>query len=119
MWWRKKTDHPEHQVLRCSFCNKWQHDVERLIAGPKLFICDECVEICNDIIADDKRVSKSAGATRVRGAEEPIPWPKRIECALCHVAIPTGDGIAITGNRGTVCADCVKAVAAMVPHREL
>jgi ATP-dependent Clp protease ATP-binding subunit ClpX len=42
-------------VLRCSFCNKDQNDVRKLIAGPTVFICDECVEVCNDIIADDNR----------------------------------------------------------------
>jgi len=43
------------EVLRCSFCNKDQNDVRKLIAGPTVFICDECVEVCNDIIADDRR----------------------------------------------------------------
>ena len=42
-------------VLRCSFCNKDQNDVRKLIAGPTVFICDECVDVCNDIIADDNR----------------------------------------------------------------
>ncbi len=49
----KKNGDPE--VLRCSFCNKDQSDVRKLIAGPTVFICDECVEVCNDIIADDNR----------------------------------------------------------------
>jgi ATP-dependent Clp protease ATP-binding subunit ClpX len=43
------------EALRCSFCNKDQNDVRKLIAGPTVFICDECVEVCNDIIADDNR----------------------------------------------------------------
>src|SRR6188508_813263 len=42
----------ETEILRCSFCNKDQNDVRKLIAGPTVFICDECVEVCNDIIAD-------------------------------------------------------------------
>ncbi len=46
----------ESEVLRCSFCNKDQNDVRKLIAGPTVFICDECVDVCNDIIADDRRV---------------------------------------------------------------
>ena len=40
-------------VLRCSFCNKSQRDVKKLIAGPTVYICDECVDICLDIIAED------------------------------------------------------------------
>jgi len=46
----------ETEILRCSFCNKDQNDVRKLIAGPTVFICDECVDVCNDIIADDRRV---------------------------------------------------------------
>mgnify|MGYP006276103831 CR=1 FL=1 len=56
----KKSGEPEG--LRCSFCNKDQNDVRKLIAGPTVFICDECVNVCNDIIADDNRVEKSTAA---------------------------------------------------------
>ncbi|MBI2150985.1 MAG: ATP-dependent Clp protease ATP-binding subunit ClpX, partial [Acidobacteria bacterium] len=41
-------------VLRCSFCNKSQNDVRKLIAGPTVFICDECVGVCQDIIDEDQ-----------------------------------------------------------------
>ena len=41
-------------VLRCSFCNKSQNDVRKLIAGPTVFICDECVAVCQDIIDEDQ-----------------------------------------------------------------
>src|SRR5262245_22383718 len=58
MWWRKKAHRPERPPLRCSFCNKLQDEVPKLIAGPGVFICDECVEVCNDIIADDERFEK-------------------------------------------------------------
>ena len=44
-------------TLYCSFCGKSQHEVRKLIAGPTVFICDECVELCNDIIREE---SKSA-----------------------------------------------------------
>jgi len=39
-------------VLRCSFCGKSEHEVKKLVAGPNVFICDECVEICNQVMAD-------------------------------------------------------------------
>ncbi len=42
-------------TLYCSFCGKSQHEVRKLIAGPTVFICDECVELCNDIIARSTR----------------------------------------------------------------
>ena len=45
-------------VLRCSFCNKSQRDVKKLIAGPTVYICDECVDICLDIIAEDRMLEQ-------------------------------------------------------------
>jgi len=55
---------PGEKLLYCSFCNKSQHEVRKLIAGPSVFICDECIDLCNDIIrdeiaADDKSAAKS------------------------------------------------------------
>jgi hypothetical protein len=74
------TSGPEpSSTLHCSFCGKSQHDVRKLVAGPKVFICDECVELCNEIIgneeilnllaADDEREDKSypAAFAYVRG----------------------------------------------------
>lgn len=48
-------------VLRCSFCSKCQNDVKKLIAGPNVYICDECVDVCNEIIADDVIMSPAGG----------------------------------------------------------
>ncbi len=44
---------PGEKTLYCSFCGKSQHEVKKLIAGPSVFICDECIELCNDIIRDE------------------------------------------------------------------
>ena len=66
----KKNGDPE--VLRCSFCNKDQSDVRKLIAGPTVFICDECVEVCNDIIADDNRFE-------TRSQRSTLPTPMEIK----------------------------------------
>jgi ATP-dependent Clp protease ATP-binding subunit ClpX len=41
------------KLLYCSFCGKSQHEVKKLIAGPSVFICDECIELCNDIVRDE------------------------------------------------------------------
>ena len=45
-------------ILYCSFCGKSQHEVRKLIAGPTVFICDECVELCMDIIKEDSKNNK-------------------------------------------------------------
>src|SRR5258708_25337959 len=46
-------------ALKCSFCGKSQNDVRKLIAGPTVYICDECIELCNDIIAEEWEEEKS------------------------------------------------------------
>ena len=48
-----KGDQDNGKLLYCSFCGKSQHEVRKLIAGPSVFICDECVELCNDIIREE------------------------------------------------------------------
>src|SRR5690606_14676105 len=47
-------------LLYCSFCGKSQHEVRKLIAGPSVYVCDECVELCNDIIKDELQEEASA-----------------------------------------------------------
>ena len=42
------------QILHCSFCGKSQHEVRKLIAGPSVFVCNECVDLCNDIIREEE-----------------------------------------------------------------
>src|SRR6266571_4531396 len=48
-------------TLRCSFCGKSQNDVRKLIAGPTVYICDECIELCNDIIAEESKLEEAMG----------------------------------------------------------
>jgi ATP-dependent Clp protease ATP-binding subunit ClpX len=50
-------------TLYCSFCGKSQHEVKKLIAGPTVFICDECVELCMDIIREENKTSLVRPAT--------------------------------------------------------
>ena len=44
----------QEKLLYCSFCGKSQHEVKKLIAGPSVFICDECIALCNEIIRDER-----------------------------------------------------------------
>ena len=57
------------RLLYCSFCGKSQHEVRKLIAGPSVFICDECVELCNDIIREEIQEKSSSGV----GSKLPVP----------------------------------------------
>ena len=60
------------KLLYCSFCGKSQHEVKKLIAGPSVFICDECIELCNDIIREEVHV------TEVKNAKADLPVPMEI-----------------------------------------
>ena len=71
----KSTNENSKNTLYCSFCGKSQHEVKKLIAGPTVFICDECVELCMDIIKEE---SKSHVLTRNSG----VPSPSDIEKTL-------------------------------------
>ncbi|MBP6096062.1 MAG: ATP-dependent Clp protease ATP-binding subunit ClpX [Methyloversatilis sp.] len=61
------------KLLYCSFCGKSQHEVKKLIAGPSVFICDECIDLCNDIIRDEIS-SEQTG----KGSRGDLPSPKEI-----------------------------------------
>lgn len=69
------TNASDEKLLYCSFCGKSQHEVKKLIAGPSVFICDECVDLCNDIIREE---AQSTDAEKT--AEKKLPTPKEI-CA--------------------------------------
>jgi len=54
---------PQAGVYYCSFCGKSQHDVRKLVAGPTVFICDECVAICAEIVGEQKGAARAPEAT--------------------------------------------------------
>jgi ATP-dependent Clp protease ATP-binding subunit ClpX len=56
---------PQGEMLRCSFCGKSQDEVKKLIAGPTVYICDECIELCNDIILEEGAAEKSKAFKRL------------------------------------------------------
>jgi len=63
-------DKEEKEKLFCSFCGKNQHEVRKLIAGPTVFICDECVELCTDIIKEESKTSLIKSSTNVPSPSE-------------------------------------------------
>ena len=75
---RGKSD--DGKLLYCSFCGKSQHEVRKLIAGPSVFVCDECVELCNDIIREelDDRADRS---------NDKLPKPQEIKAVLDEYVI--------------------------------
>jgi ATP-dependent Clp protease ATP-binding subunit ClpX len=69
------------KLLYCSFCGKSQHEVRKLIAGPSVFICDECVDLCNDIIREEIQENTH------EGSGEKLPTPKEIAGTLDEYVI--------------------------------
>jgi len=70
------------KLLYCSFCGKSQHEVKKLIAGPAVYICDECIELCNDIVRDEV-----AGEQGGKGNKSDLPTPKEISALLDQYVI--------------------------------
>ncbi|MGA0115826.1 MAG: ATP-dependent Clp protease ATP-binding subunit ClpX [Burkholderiales bacterium] len=70
------------KLLYCSFCGKSQHEVRKLIAGPSVFICDECIELCNDIIREEIQGDQGA-----KGAKSDLPVPHEIRDILNQYVI--------------------------------
>ncbi len=70
------------KLLYCSFCGKSQHEVRKLIAGPSVFICDECIELCNDIIREEIQGDKGG-----KGAKSDLPVPHEIRSILDQYVI--------------------------------
>ena len=75
-----KQNSGDDKLLYCSFCGKSQHEVRKLIAGPSVFICDECVELCNDIIREEIQ------GTTTEGRKE-LPKPHEIKQSLDEYVI--------------------------------
>ncbi len=70
------------KLLYCSFCGKSQHEVRKLIAGPSVFICDECIELCKDIIREETQGDQSG-----KGAKSDLPVPHEIRSILDQYVI--------------------------------
>ncbi|WP_343639562.1 ATP-dependent Clp protease ATP-binding subunit ClpX [Roseateles sp.] len=80
----EKKGNSSEKVLYCSFCGKSQHEVKKLIAGPSVFICDECIELCNDIIRDEVPAETAAGG---RASKSDLPVPSEIKTTLDQYVI--------------------------------
>jgi hypothetical protein len=104
-------------VPRCSFCNKSQDDVQKLIAGPSVYICDECVEVCEDIIAREREQSTVNVTDEQTTNETPLKSVPVVQCPLCRMPMSVGDGVMV-GNRGMLCPACVGEVQAIRRERQ-
>ena len=82
--------------MRCSFCNKTQNEVRKLIAGPKVHICEECVDLCIDILKEEL-------------------GKKPQNCLLCGLTKEMQEMTRIP-SRGHICGSCLDEVRAVIEH---
>jgi len=73
----EKKGSSSEKTLYCSFCGKSQHEVKKLIAGPSVFVCDECIDLCNEIIRDELPAGENVSETR-----SDLPTPAEIKATL-------------------------------------
>lgn len=93
------------ELLRCSFCNKNQRDVKKLVAGPNVYICNECVDICLDILnAPPEPYSDTPAESAERSNIV-------ANCSICRLPFDLAKGLHLE-TRGILCPACVHAVQA-------
>ncbi len=80
----EKKGSSSEKTLYCSFCGKSQHEVKKLIAGPSVFVCDECIELCNEIIRDELPATTETDAKDIKGD---LPTPADIKANLDNYVI--------------------------------
>src|SRR5207249_10947991 len=95
--------------LVCSFCGKSQDEVRKLIAGPIVYICDECIDLCNDIIAEE--VELEGAASPVASLNTPT-W-----CRVCRLP-KSADEVVAVSELGFVCHRCVDMIRAATDDPE-
>jgi ATP-dependent Clp protease ATP-binding subunit ClpX len=112
---RKRNPEADEPILRCSFCNQSQADVRKLVAGPNVFICDECVQVCSSITLDDDPPSAAEQAPSQQSTRSTVIVP----CKLCELKFPLEDAL-VVAERGFLCPGCILAVnAALAQKREI
>jgi len=80
----EKKGSSSEKLLYCSFCGKSQHEVKKLIAGPSVFICDECIDLCNEIIRDEATATEKDATAATRSD---LPTPHEIRVSLDQYVI--------------------------------
>jgi hypothetical protein len=113
-----QSEPPQETILRCSFCNKSQRDVWKLVAGPAVRICNECVEICVDVLDRDVILEpgSKAGPDSVPAVTAPRSTLAPLSCALCHTRTPAENAI-LFPDRGWICSSCMVVIELYLDSR--
>lgn len=114
---RTPNDNAGTPVFHCSFCNKSQRDVRRLIAGPNVYICDECVDICLDILAEERKDRREASASKEAEGQRSWARSNASFCALCRLPVTVAEAIVVEG-RGLICKGCRGEIEAAIAREK-
>ena len=103
------------EELHCSFCNKSQRYVRKLVSGPNVQICDECVDICVDVLAEDRKGETPAPASPPDSVGYAPTSAIHVvsTCSLCRMPTPVEHMLAVH-SRGALCPGCIGAIEAAV-----
>jgi hypothetical protein len=103
---------------RCSFCDKAQGAVDKLIAGPAVHICGDCVQTCVEIMADDAQAARYRDPSEGAASREPNDSGQSLDvaCALCGTRTQLDEAMPIA-EHGFLCPDCVNAVESAIAAR--
>jgi hypothetical protein len=104
-------------VPRCSFCNKSARDVPKMVAGPTVHICSECVDICNDVLRENVMLSSGFDPAAVQHSEAVIADGRAIRCALCQAVHPVAEALRVP-EKGWLCWKCAVAVREALEARQ-
>jgi ClpX C4-type zinc finger len=109
----RSSDRPDESVperesqVACSFCGKGRDKVRKLIAGPHVYICDECVELCEDILQEEYESELST--VHEQSSSQPGMLKHSASCAICRLPTSISELLPIA-ERGFLCAACLEAV---------
>jgi len=99
--------------VKCSFCGKHQDEVRKVIAGPDVYICDECIDLCNDVIERECEAEEGPG-DRPAQADS---FTTGATCVLCDLPKPVDELVPLP-EHGFMCMTCVDIVRIAADLRE-
>jgi ClpX C4-type zinc finger len=109
---QQSTAEPQPLVV-CSFCGKDQNQVGKIIAGPAVFICDECIDLCNDIIMEECEHESKETAVETAPAQE----SDEIACAVCRGLYPAQELYEPTPEEALFCESCLAEIKRLAEDR--
>jgi hypothetical protein len=107
-WLRRDRRRPDQELLACTFCDKHQKQVKKLVAGPGVYICEGCVDLARSVIGSEEIVSNGMTELAAGRADEP-----RVQCSFCGKRRDQVEGLTVSSARterktpAAICTECL------------